>query len=124
MRSATWSVGLVSPRSTCESIGAETPDRTASSRSESREDSRRARTREPTATDMLRTLSHTSVSVASGSRGPPSLASVTRSRSFTPPDVLVLGAGGVVGEAWLSGVLSGIEEQAGLDLRKVERFVG
>jgi NTE family protein len=49
---------------------------------------------------------------------------VTRSRSFTPPDVLVLGAGGVVGEAWLSGVLSGIEEQAGLDLRKVERFVG
>jgi NTE family protein len=40
------------------------------------------------------------------------------------PDVLVLGAGGVVGEAWMTGVLAGIEDAAGLDLREVEAFVG
>jgi NTE family protein len=40
------------------------------------------------------------------------------------PDVLVLGAGGVVGEAWMTGVLAGIEEGAKLDLRDVEAFVG
>jgi len=40
------------------------------------------------------------------------------------PDVLVLGAGGVVGEAWMTGVLAGIEEGAELDLRNVEAFVG
>ena len=34
MRAATASVGLVSPRSTCESIGAETPERSARSRSD------------------------------------------------------------------------------------------
>jgi NTE family protein len=40
------------------------------------------------------------------------------------PDVLVLGAGGVAGEAWMSGVLAGIEEGAGIDLRRAETFVG
>jgi NTE family protein len=40
------------------------------------------------------------------------------------PDVLVLGGGGVLGEAWLSGVLAGIEDAAGLDLRNCEHFVG
>ena len=35
MRAATVSVGLVSPRSTCESIGALTPLRSARSRSDS-----------------------------------------------------------------------------------------
>lgn len=39
-------------------------------------------------------------------------------------DVLVLGAGGVVGEAWMSGVLAGIEAETGLDFREVEAFVG
>jgi NTE family protein len=39
-------------------------------------------------------------------------------------DVLVLGAGGVVGEAWMTGVLAGIEDAAGIDLRDVEGFVG
>src|SRR3954451_22661472 len=42
------SVGLVSPRSTCESIGAETPERSARSRSDSPIPSRSARTRWPT----------------------------------------------------------------------------
>jgi NTE family protein len=41
-----------------------------------------------------------------------------------PPDVLVLGGGGVVGEAWMSGVLAGMEEAAGLDFRRCEHFVG
>jgi NTE family protein len=40
------------------------------------------------------------------------------------PDVLVLGGGGVLGEAWLMGVLAGIEDGAGLDLRECEAFVG
>jgi NTE family protein len=40
------------------------------------------------------------------------------------PDVLVLAAGGVLGEAWMNGVLAGLEDVAGLDLRRVESFVG
>jgi NTE family protein len=43
---------------------------------------------------------------------------------FVSPDVLVLGAGGVVGEAWMTGVLAGIEDGAGADMRDVEAFVG
>jgi len=43
---------------------------------------------------------------------------------LTPPDVLVLGAGGVLGEAWLMGVLAGIEDATGFDLRGCEYFVG
>ena len=38
--------------------------------------------------------------------------------------MLVLGAGGVVGEAWMSGMLAGIEHGAGLDLRRADAFVG
>ena len=40
------------------------------------------------------------------------------------PDVLVLGGGGVLGEAWMMGVLAGVEDGAGLDLRECESFVG
>lgn len=40
------------------------------------------------------------------------------------PDILVLGAGGVLGEAWLSGLLAGLEDGAGFDLRRCEYFVG
>jgi NTE family protein len=40
------------------------------------------------------------------------------------PDVLVLGAGGSLGEAWMTGVLAGIEASSGLDLRETETFVG
>jgi hypothetical protein len=49
MRPATASVGLVSPRSTCESIGALTPERSARSRSDKSIASRSARTRGPIA---------------------------------------------------------------------------
>jgi NTE family protein len=47
-----------------------------------------------------------------------------RVEGFVSPDVLVLAAGGVVGEAWMTGVLAGIEDAAGVDLRRVEGFVG
>src|SRR3954451_8043920 len=40
------------------------------------------------------------------------------------PDVLVLAGGGIVGEAWMHGVLGGIEDAAGADFRQVEAFVG
>ncbi len=43
---------------------------------------------------------------------------------LTRPDVLVLGGGGVLGEAWMMGVLAGIEDAAGFDLRQCEYFVG
>ena len=44
--------------------------------------------------------------------------------SFRRPDVLVLGGGGVLGEAWMMGVLAGIEDATGFDLRDCEYFVG
>jgi NTE family protein len=40
------------------------------------------------------------------------------------PDVLVLGGGGLLGEAWMLAVLTGIEEARGVDLRRSGRFVG
>jgi NTE family protein len=40
------------------------------------------------------------------------------------PDVLVLAAGGIVGEAWMHGVLGGIEDAGGADFRQVEAYVG
>ena len=40
------------------------------------------------------------------------------------PDVLVLGGGGVLGEAWMTGVLAGVEDASGFHLRDCEHFVG
>lgn len=40
------------------------------------------------------------------------------------PDVLVLGAGGTIGAAWMGGVLAGIAAETGIDFREVEHFVG
>jgi NTE family protein len=40
------------------------------------------------------------------------------------PDVLVLAGGGIVGEAWMHGVLAGIEDEGGADFRRVEAYVG
>ena len=45
-------------------------------------------------------------------------------RPFLRPDVLVLAGGGVLGEAWMTGVLAGIEDGADVDFRTVESFVG
>src|SRR4051812_49922974 len=44
--------------------------------------------------------------------------------SFRPPDVLVLGGGGVLGEAWMSALLAGIEDASGFDPRDCSGFVG
>ena len=40
------------------------------------------------------------------------------------PDVLVLASGGTLGEAWMSGVLAGIEDATGHDFRRTESLVG
>jgi NTE family protein len=40
------------------------------------------------------------------------------------PDVLVLGVGGTLGEAWLRGLLSGLESASELDFTRCEYFVG
>jgi NTE family protein len=40
------------------------------------------------------------------------------------PDVLVLGGGGLLGEEWMHGVLAGIEDATGFDMRDCEQFVG
>ncbi len=48
------------------------------------------------------------------------MAEPVRSR----PDVLVLGAGGTLGIAWLRGLLVGLEETSGVDFRRCEYLVG
>jgi NTE family protein len=40
------------------------------------------------------------------------------------PDLLVLGGGGILGEAWMRGVLAGIEAAGGFDARDCRRFIG
>jgi NTE family protein len=40
------------------------------------------------------------------------------------PDVLVLGSGGRLGEAWMRGVLSGLGAAGGIDFRGCEYFLG
>jgi NTE family protein len=41
-----------------------------------------------------------------------------------PPNVVVLGGGGLLGEAWMTGVLAGYEDSTGADVRGCRRFVG
>jgi len=43
---------------------------------------------------------------------------------FDVPDVLVLGGGGILGEAWMLAVLAGLEDSAGFDARGCDAFVG
>jgi NTE family protein len=40
------------------------------------------------------------------------------------PDVLVLGGGGILGEAWMLAVLAGLEDATGIDARESGGFVG
>jgi NTE family protein len=40
------------------------------------------------------------------------------------PDVLVLGAGGTIGGAWMGGVLAGIAAETGIDFAACEQIVG
>lgn len=44
--------------------------------------------------------------------------------TFKVPDVLVLGGGGILGEAWMNAVLAGVEEAAGFDARGCGGYVG
>jgi NTE family protein len=43
---------------------------------------------------------------------------------FESPEVLVLGAGGILGEAWMGGLLAGLREASGFDPRGCAHFVG
>jgi NTE family protein len=43
---------------------------------------------------------------------------------FAAPDVLVLGGGGILGEAWMLAVLAGLGEAADFDARACEAYVG
>jgi NTE family protein len=40
------------------------------------------------------------------------------------PDILILGAGGIVGRAWLHGVLAGIEDSRGFEFRDCDYLIG
>jgi NTE family protein len=43
---------------------------------------------------------------------------------FDAPEVLVLGGGGILGEAWMLAVLAGLGDAAGFDARGCEGYVG
>jgi NTE family protein len=43
---------------------------------------------------------------------------------LTTPNVVVLGAGGILGEAWMNAVLAGLEQGGGLDARACDLYVG
>jgi NTE family protein len=42
----------------------------------------------------------------------------------SPPTVLVLGGGGLLGEAWMTGVLADYEDATSADVRRCRRFIG
>src|SRR3954470_21418050 len=41
-----------------------------------------------------------------------------------PPDVLVLGGGGILGESWMTAVLAGLEEACQIDMRECDAYIG
>jgi len=43
---------------------------------------------------------------------------------ITTPDVLVLGGGGILGEAWMSAVLVGLDSSEDFDPLACSRYVG
>jgi NTE family protein len=43
---------------------------------------------------------------------------------LTGPDILVLGGGGVLGEAWMTGLLAGLEDASGAKLSRCDHYVG
>jgi NTE family protein len=51
------------------------------------------------------------------------MAASTRT-SAEPPDALVLGGGGILGEAWMNAVLAGLHESGGFDARDCSAFIG
>src|SRR5947209_6182152 len=77
-------------------------------------------------------LSHTAGGACTARPAPHAAPAGTRMRApgipsdpmLSQPDVLCLGGGGVLGEAWMMGVLAGLEDASGFDLRRCEHFVG
>jgi NTE family protein len=43
---------------------------------------------------------------------------------FVEPDVLVLGAGGILGEGWMNGLLAGLQDASGVQFADCRAFVG
>lgn len=58
-----------------------------------------------------------------GAAGYPLREMVARLTSSSP-DVLVLGGGGILGEAWMSALLAGLDELAGFDSRACDSYLG
>src|SRR3954470_13979868 len=44
--------------------------------------------------------------------------------SFSEPDVIVLGGGGILGEAWMASLLAGLREATDFDARRCSHYVG
>src|SRR4051794_41258003 len=57
-------------------------------------------------------------------RGDRALVPTLQVMAMIRPDVLVLDAGGIVGEAWMTGVLRGLTESTGIDFRTCDYYVG
>lgn len=52
------------------------------------------------------------------------LIGAVTSSFFQTPDVLVLGGGGILGEAWMSALLAGLEDVTGFDSCRCQGYVG
>jgi NTE family protein len=52
------------------------------------------------------------------------LGAMVASVAQSSPDVLVLGGGGILGEAWMSALLAGLEEGSAFDSRACRRYLG
>ncbi len=57
-------------------------------------------------------------------RAPATSLSEVASAPFERPDVLVLGGGGILGEAWMSSVLAGLADATGFDPCGCDGYVG
>ena len=49
---------------------------------------------------------------------------MTEAANLDTPDVLVLGGGGTLGEAWMSALLAGLDESARFDARACACYIG
>jgi NTE family protein len=52
------------------------------------------------------------------------LAAMLQAAVQSSPDVLVLGGGGILGEAWMTALLAGLDESAGFDSRACGCYIG
>jgi NTE family protein len=56
--------------------------------------------------------------------GAPRALSALSTHPFQQPDVLVLGGGGILGEAWMSSLLVGLAEESGFDPHGCKAYLG